>query len=138
MTGEVYYIDGYNLLHFHEPWEILAREDLAAARSKLIETVSRWRSRSGVEVRIVFDGQGRRAETSKEEGGEKGLTVTFASRHASADALIERGVYESVGRGPVIVVSGDHGVTDLCGGMGALCMSPKQFLSVVWEAEKEL
>lgn len=125
---ETYYIDGYNLLHQSPEWKALANSDLEAARNSLIEAVGAWCATAGNRAIIFFDGQGRRVESAPKGSVPPNLEVLYTSSRLTADAVIERGVYKSANRDKVIVVSGDHGILDLCRGMGALSLSPDNFL----------
>ena len=126
--SETYYIDGYNLLHYVPRWKELAEHDLEEARKALVNEVSNWCAATDHTVKIIFDGAGSRTELAEEAGRVRGVEVLYTSRHTSADALIERGVYGTLEKGSVVVVSADRGILDLCRGMGAMSMRPEYFL----------
>jgi predicted RNA-binding protein with PIN domain len=63
-----------------------------------------------------------------------GLEVVYSPGHLTADALIEREVYNAETRRHLVVVSGDRSLRDLCRGLGALVMNPDNFLVTVRES----
>jgi len=129
-----YYIDGYNVLHHSTALRPLLRADFETARDALIEKVARFVVSSGHRVRIVFDGRGRRAESVVTVPKVSGLEVIYSPGHQTADALIERQVYNSPERRQLVVVSADRSLRDLCTGLGAMVMSPDNFLITAREA----
>lgn len=132
--SEIYFIDGYNLLHTDPGWSSLADRDLEAARETVVEAVSRWTIHRGCRACVFFDGQGRQHERVAPEAGRPNVDVVFTSNRLSADALIERGVYTAERRHAVIVVTADRGIRDFCLGLGALTMTPEHFLSALGTA----
>ncbi len=129
--SEHYYVDGYNLLHAVPDWSALADDDLEAARDALVETVSRWSARTGHHVCVFFDGQGRSHDRVAGHPARPRVDVVFTSSRLSADALIERGVYEAPKRDTVIVVTSDRGISDFCLGLGALTMRSANFAELL-------
>lgn len=136
--AEIYYIDGYNLLHFSPRWKESAEADLETGRDALVNAVSAWSAATGSQAKIIFDGTGRRTETSGQDVHGADVEVLYSSRRTSADALIERGVYGVSKRDSVIVVSADRGILDLCRGMGALTMNPAAFLRTLDEVSDRI
>ena len=130
-VSETYYIDGYNLLHYVPRWTELAGHDLEEARRALVIEVSKWCAATDHIAKIIFDGTGARTEVSEQAGQAWGVEVLYTSRHTSADAIIERGVYDAPERESIVVVSGDRGILDLCRGMGAMSMRPEYFLRTI-------
>ncbi len=128
-----YYIDGYNVIHQSRSIRPLLKADFETARDALVERVARFCSVTGERAQIVFDGRGRRAEPALPFHRAPGLEVVYSPGHQTADALIERSVYNTVDRRHLVVVSGDSGIRNLCRGLGALVMSPASFLATVRE-----
>jgi len=129
--SEHYYIDGYNLLHANPDWSAMADVDLEMARDMLIDRVSRWSARTGHPVCIFFDGKGRSHDRSDKDPRRPNVDIVYTSSRLSADALIERGVYEAPKRDTVIVVTSDRGISDFCLGLGALTMRAPNYLSLL-------
>ncbi len=132
-----YYIDGYNLLHSSARLAKLAGADFEAARNGLVDEVARFCIATGEEVRLIFDGRGKRTGHVPATPGVSGLKVTFTPHDRTADAVIERAVYQASHRGRVVVVTGDRGIRDLCVGLGALVMSPEHFFSTAHAVYQE-
>lgn len=129
--AEHYFIDGYNVLHRSKALRRRADQDLESAREALVDRVAQYCASSGARATIVFDGQGPREERVANARGAAGLDLIYAAAQKSADAIIERAVYQLPHRRDAIVVSGDRGITDLCIGLGALVMTPDAFLSTI-------
>ncbi|MEK7793988.1 MAG: NYN domain-containing protein [Candidatus Hydrogenedentota bacterium] len=133
----VYFIDGYNVVHHSPRLREAASRDFERARDLLIDLVARYCGAAGVEARIVFDGNAEHAKEDRPVQGMPGVHVIYARKKQTADAYIERTVYESASRRSIVVVTSDHGIRDLCGGLGALTMSPEHFLASAQEAATE-
>ena len=129
--AEHYFIDGYNVLHRSTSLKQRADEDLESAREALVDRVAQYCASSGARATIVFDGQGPRQERVSNVRGAAGLDLIYAAATKSADAIIERAIYQLPHRREAIVVSGDRGITDLCIGLGALAMTPDAFLRTI-------
>ncbi len=129
--SEIYYIDGYNLLHADAAWSDLADRNLEAARDTVVEAVNRWTIHHDCRACVFFDGQGRRHERFPGDAGRPKVEVVYTSSRLSADALIERGVYTAERRHSVIVVTADRGIRDFCLALGALTMTPDHFLTAL-------
>ena len=131
---QTYYIDGYNVLHKLAEIDPLHAHNLESARDTLIEHVAAFCSTTGDHAIIVFDGQGRAIDA--ESHPVPGLTVLYSPERSSADAVIEKAVSETTDRKTLVVVTGDHGVADLCRGMGALVIAPETFFSSLSDASQ--
>ncbi len=129
-----YYIDGYNVIHHADILKSLLRENIEAARDALIEKVLLFCSGTSAKAVIVFDGQGRFTDAAIHDTGVPGLEVVYSSRGLTADAVIERRVYNVANRRNIIVVTADRGIRDLCSGLGTLTMAPDKFLATAKEA----
>lgn len=130
----LYIVDGYNVIHKMPQIKPMLRDNFEGARDAFIDKVARFCGVSGSRVQIVFDGRGRRAESVVTTPRIAGLDVIYSSARQSADAFIERGVYMSPEKRHIVVVSGDSGIRDLCRNLGALVMSPDNFLATMREA----
>jgi len=118
----LYYIDGYNVIHHCDRLRALARVDFEAARDALVDRVTRYCCDAGQAARIVFDGRGRSSDRAAPVLSSPCIEVLYSSEQQTADALIERMVYETGKRTELVVVTSDRGIRDLCGGLGALTM----------------
>lgn len=134
----LYYIDGYNVIYRSTVLRPLAFEAFESARDGLIEKVSRFCASTGYRAKIVFDGRGHSHDRELPPCGSEGLSIVFTPEKQTADMYIERAVYNAPHRLSIVVVSGDHGIRDLCKGMGSLVMDPDNFLSQVYEAGSQV
>ena len=133
--ANIYYIDGYNVIHRSTSLRPLLAQSFETAREALIENVSRFCIATGQQVTIVFDGRGRRAEQGTPLAQTPKLSVVYAPGHLSADAWIERTVYQAADRRSVVVVSGDHGIRSLCRNLSAMVIDPDTFLADIREKD---
>lgn len=132
--SHTYYIDGYNLLHRFSDLGELENGALERARDMLIEVVAHFCSDTGERAIIYFDGSARAA--GRETHPVPLLTIVYSPRRKSADALIERAVHDAGDPGSIIVVTADRGISDLCRGLGALVITPEDFLTTIEEARE--
>ncbi|NIA15661.1 MAG: hypothetical protein GWP08_16480 [Nitrospiraceae bacterium] len=127
----LYYIDGYNVIHFSSVLKPIAMRDFEAAREALIEKVATFCAATGHKAKIIFDGRGHRTPAVQPMPGVPGLKVIYSHGEKSADAIIERTIYKSADRRNIIVVSGDRGIRSFCQSLGALVMEPDNFIASV-------
>jgi predicted RNA-binding protein with PIN domain len=130
----LYYIDGYNVIHHCHRLKALARVDFESARETLIDRVARYCTDADKAAKIIFDGRGRHPDLISPFLCGPRLEVIYSAAHQTADALIEREVYEADKRASIVVVTSDRGIRDLCGGLGALTMHPDYFLTTIEES----
>lgn len=136
--AELYYIDGYNVIHKSSLLRPIARADFEAARAALADKVAVFCTGTGKRAVIVFDGRGRyREEAAPSPPGVSGLQVLYAPSELSADAVIERHVYQAQDRLNIVVVSNDRGLRDQCRHMGALTMEADHFIKSVRDVRRE-
>lgn len=134
-----FYIDGYNVIHRSKALRPLAERDFEAAREALIDRVADICIAMGRKAVLVFDGQSKHLpERVAHRRGAAGLEVLYAPASTSADAVIERAVYQAPKKMDVVVVSGDRGLRDLCRGMGALVMDADNFLATSSEIDRDV
>lgn len=132
---ETYYIDGYNVIHHSTVLRPLLKHSFENARDALIDKAARFAIATGLQVKVVFDGRGRKMESAAPVLTVPGLEVLYSPGHLTADALIERIVYNSPDRRSIIVVSADRGIRTLCHTLNALVMDPDNFLASVREKD---
>lgn len=130
----LFYIDGYNVIHHCPDLMALAAVDFEAARDALVGRVTRYCCDTGQAARIVFDGCGRNSDRAAPARSAPCIEVLYSSELQTADALIERMVYEAGKRSELVVVTSDRGIRDLCGGLGALTMHPAHFFETIEES----
>lgn len=106
VSGERVIVDGYNLLHAHPAHASLARDDIDAARARLVADLAGF-AQGGPRTMVVFDGAGNPAsDGSPHHLGA--LTVIFSPAGVSADAIIEALALRFRERGErVLVITSD-------------------------------
>lgn len=137
--AKTYYIDGYNIVHRSSLLRPIAAVDLEKARETLIDRVAQLCIGGGLHAYVVFDG--RRADKSELAPHHRkvaGLHVVYTSSELTADAWIERRVYQHADRLDVAVVTNDRSVRDLCRNLGALTMEADNFLDTVRESRRDM
>jgi predicted RNA-binding protein with PIN domain len=134
----VYYIDGYNVIYHSSLLRPLIRQSVEIARDALIEKVEQFCSLSGERAKIFFDGRGQHAAPPTPSCHVAGLEIIFSHGDLSADAMIERMVYQSNRRRDIVVVSHDMGIRDLCRGLGAFVMGSENFIAKVRETRSDM
>jgi hypothetical protein len=128
-------VDGYNVLH---AWGWMAgrgRSHLSVARGRLIEAVRAIHDADGLEVTVVYDGRGDRAERV-EGGSAAGVEAVFASRGQTADGFIERTVAHSPNASVVVVATADQAERETVTASGATCVSPDELRAWVDRCRK--
>jgi uncharacterized protein len=131
-------VDAYNVMHADEGIAALMDDDLEAAREVLIARMSEYGEREGCSIEAVFDAGGREGGLSREKRSGR-LTVTYTAKGQSADDYIEKLIYRSSGpTASTTVVTGDYAQQKIAQGAGVLRLPPREFLSQMEEAGREL
>lgn len=134
---EHYIIDGYNIINYWPDLQKL-REDLSAARDRLIHIASEYGAYEKYDITIVFDA----AYTDGIANFEKvnpHLEVVYTSKGETADSYIERLAYNSVRDGrEVHVVTSDRAEQTVILGSGAYRHPAMEFYRMVQSAKKHL
>lgn len=137
--AEILLVDGYNVLHQSHKLLHLVRQDMETAREALIDKVAHYCIQTGRRVTIVFDGRGPKiTQKVAHNRAVPTLEVLYSPGHLTADAVIERMVYQKARKMDAIVVTSDRGVRDLCRGMGALVMDANNFLQSLQETRADI
>lgn len=137
--AEIHLVDGYNVIHQSQKLLHLIRQDMETAREAFIDKVAHFCVQTGKHVVVVFDGRGPRiVQKVAHNRSVPSLEVLYSPGHLTADAVIERMVYQSPRKMDVVVVTSDRGVRDLCRGMGALVMDTPNFLSSLEETRSAI
>jgi len=136
--ASTYLIDGYNLIHYEPKLKQAVRSDFEGSRDALAALIIAFCGATGHRAKIIFDGRGRHPQSMTPALSGEGVEVIYGSGHLSADAVIERMVYQAPDPQQFIVVSGDRGIIDTCQHMGAFIMRPENFLRQVHEAQTDM
>ncbi len=129
--AEEWLVDGYNLLH--------ARPSEKAAKSKkgreeLLAELADFTAVQGRPMRVVLDGKGDPAELDIHRTT---LLHVVYSQTVSADACIERLLYELKAQIHFTVVTNDRAIAQLARGSGAAVMGCGDFLDRLKESKKD-
>ncbi|MCR5283130.1 MAG: TetM/TetW/TetO/TetS family tetracycline resistance ribosomal protection protein [Lachnospiraceae bacterium] len=136
-TGEVLLVDGYNLLFAHEELSKLARDNLDAARGRLLDLLSDYQGTESGRMIVVFDAY-------KTEGGRvhkqeyHNIEVVFTKEQQTADMYIEKTVHEMGKKARVSVVTSDGLEQIVAGAKGALLVSSREFLRRMEEQKQRI
>ena len=131
------FIDGYNLLFADSELKKLARRNIDAARSKLIDMMADYESYTGTEVLIVFDAY-MNSEQREKRSSEKGVEVIYTDYTVTADAYLEKMANE-IGRNDYVkVVSSDNLVRIGVFRSGVTCSSCSLFLEEIRNTKNEI
>ncbi|MGI8792428.1 MAG: NYN domain-containing protein [Acidimicrobiales bacterium] len=122
VAGMVLYVDGYNASI--GAWPEVAIEE---QRARLISALVELHSRTGVRVRVVFDGTEQTRRTSPASG--RGVSVIFTEDGCEADDVIIDAVRD-IDR-PVTVASDDRRVRDGAGEAGANLLGMRQLFALL-------
>jgi predicted RNA-binding protein with PIN domain len=117
VADELYILDGDNVAHVRG-----AGSDYARAREQLVGDVAGFASEAGIDVVLVFDGQGG--------GRTLGRLQVVHSGRETADTVIERLAHRRAGQEPgsVTVVSNDSVLRHVAQRGGVHAMSAREFL----------
>ena len=86
----------------------------------------RYKDFNDKNVSIVFDGS-KRFDDIPFDHIETGIKVIFSKNGKSADTVIERMIYKLSDKSTALVVTSDHLVRMMIGGMGARSVSAEEF-----------
>ena len=129
--AEQWLIDGYNLLHAYQSH---LSSKTALPREKMFALAADFASFKKFRTLLVLDGAGD--EGQLKAYGTAYLEVVF-SQKVSADAYIEKYLYDHRDRGRLMVVTNDRAITNIARGSGAGVLSTSQFFDLVAECRKE-
>lgn len=132
-----YYVDGYNVMHKATELRPLVRQSFLAAREALIEKVAQFCVATGTPVTLVFDGQAKHTAEHSVHEHVGGLRIVYAPANSTADAVIERTVYQAAAKLETVVVSNDRSVREVCRNMGAIVIEADNFLTTLREAKRD-
>jgi len=125
-------IDGYNVIHALNRYRDLRREGMETAVDKLLADLINLTGSAGMDIVVVFDG--RRAGSETKIGR---LTVVYSNAGQTADAVIERLVFESAGEVKIAVCTGDYAQQKVVGRRGVRRMAPRELEDLMAAAAEE-
>lgn len=130
-------VDGYNIIFAWDELSELARENLEAARMKLIDILCNFQGYKKCKLIVVFDAYKVKGNPGEVERWHN-VDVVYTKEAETADMYIERVTHE-LGRKYRVRVATSDGLEQLIIlGHGALRLSAQAFRQEVEEAEKEI
>jgi predicted RNA-binding protein with PIN domain len=129
--AEQWLIDGYNLLH---SLESLPSKKTSLSREKLFALVAEFASFKKIHTLLILDGTGDDGQLLAYHTAY--FEVVF-SQKVSADAYIEKYVYEQRDKKRLVVVTNDRAIMNIACGSGAGVLSTAQFFELFQECKKE-
>ena len=129
-------VDGYNVIFAWDELEELARDNLDAARSRLLDILSSYRGFTGSELVLVFDAY-RVSGGAGAKFDRHGVHVVYTKENETGDAYIEKLVHD-IGRNfAVRVVTSDALIQLSALRSGVLRVSAREFYEEVrWVYER--
>ncbi len=140
--AEQYLIDGYNLLY---ALRSISPQKNPLSREELFTKLSGFASLKQSRVIVVIDGSG---DDSEQHAYATSFFNVVLSQNKTADAFIEKYLYDFKAQHSFVVVTADRAITHIARGSGAMVLSPSQFWEMVcemdtkkkdilWEAKKK-
>ncbi len=130
------FIDGHNVAHAWPALKLLInKNDIDSACSQLVESVHIIHDIEGIDIAVVFDGQGERP-TVENPTQHKSFSVIYSSSDISADGLIEQLVRRVNKPKECTVVTQDNLVTESARSVGAVAITPDDLQDWVQRCQK--
>ena len=130
-------VDGYNVIFAWKELDELAKHNLDAARSKLMDILCNYQGYHKKEVILVFD-----AYKVKGNPGEvqeyHNIHVVYTKEAQTADSYIEKATHELAKKHDVTVVTSDGLEQLIIMGQGARRVSSREFELQIKEMEQEI
>lgn len=130
-------VDGYNVLNSWEETKKYKEDDFEFARYKLVDMLCDYASFKGVKVTVVFDAHKRPGSIEKKEK-HKGIEIIYTKEKEIADCYIERAVYLLSKNYNVGVVTSDNLEQSITMQLGAIRITPKEFLEQIRKTSKKI
>jgi uncharacterized protein len=121
-------VDGHSIIFAWPELRRLHQRRSSLAREALIKQLRHYQDWTGVPVVIVFDGKGRRVNTSSDPGD---VQIIYSRRGQTADAIIERLASKYAERFDLTVATSDLGEAETVHASGAEWMSPNSLRELV-------
>lgn len=124
-TKEYLIVDGYNIINAWDELKTLGKEDLEAAREKLVDNIIEYSSYTGAEAIVVFDAY--QVKNSKEKiESRKNVTIVYTKEHQTADSYIEKFISTLSKYDIVKVATNDYAEQQIILGKGATRISSRE------------
>ena len=130
-------VDGYNVIFAWDDLKELAKENIEAARNKLMDVLCNYQGFKNYPLILVFDAykvEGEAMEIFKYHN----IHVVYTKEAETADMYIERATHELAKEHRTRVVSSDGAEQIIVMGHGALRVSARMFHEEVQNVEKQI
>ncbi len=131
-------VDGYNIIFAWDELKAIARDNLDAARQKLMDLMSNYQGYKKCQVILVFDAY-KVPRGTGEISNYHNIYVVYTKEAETADAYIEKTTYElSRKKYRVRVATSDYAEQMIILGHGALRLSATTFRAEVEQAAGQI
>lgn len=117
-------VDGYNVIRQSPRLQLLDAMDLQAGREALLELLVLYRSRSGHQITVVFDGW-QQGDLKGGRDRQEGVLIIYSRRGERADEVIKRLLYHE--RERALVVTSDREIQAFAEQVKASWINATQF-----------
>ncbi len=129
--AKLFLIDGYNLLY---ALRSISPQKNPSSREELFTKLSGFASLKQSQIIVVIDGSGDNMEM---EAYKTSFFNVVLSQKKTADAFIEKYLYDFRAQHSFVVVTADRAITHIARGSGAMVLSPSQFWETVCEMDTQ-
>ena len=133
MPARYLVVDGHSIIFAWPNLRRLHAKRPSLAREALINELRQYQDWTGVNVTVVFDGQGARVG---EQSDPHDVQIFYARRDQSADAIIERLASKYGARFEMTVATADSLVMETVNACSAACISPDGLRKLLEAVEK--
>ncbi len=130
-------VDGYNVIFAWEDLKELAKEDLSAARERLIQILCNYAAFTKYEVILVFDAYNNSSTAEKRENVNN-IHVVFTKENEIADVYIEKIISEIGKNEKVRIVTSDNLIKLTAVQYGVLRVNADDFEKEVCEVQEQI
>lgn len=124
-SNEYLLVDGYNIINDWSALSLFREESMEHAREKLIELLSSYQGYRGINLIVVFDAHLVKGSRGKSYF-QGAIQVIFTREGETADAVIERLVYQLSERSEITVATSDWEEQRIILGKGASRVSARE------------
>lgn len=137
MDREFLLVDGYNIIHAWAPLKELAKENLEAARDKLIEIMSNYQGYKKITVIVVFDAHKVKGSIGKTYKYHN-IYVVYTKEAETADNYIEKVAHRIGHKQRVRVATSDGLEQIIILGKGATRISARELYNEVKQMKEQI
>ena len=130
-------IDAYNVIFSWKELSDIAKVNIQAARDRLIEIISHYKSAVDMQIIVVFDAY--KVENHKREVIKyQNISIVYTKQAETADQYIEKTVSDMAKKYKLIVVTSDATEQIIIQSKGCILISSREFELEVKRAEQDI